>query len=265
MRKLNKLKELYENSKPVFYVYIFLRFIVIAAIVLSAINKNFESVFICGLTLILFTMPFFIEDKLGIDIPSTLQIIIILFIFSAQMLGELGGYYVKYPFWDTMLHTANGFLCAAFGFSLIDILNKNDKIKFSLSPFYLSVVAFCFSMTIGVLWEFFEFSCDVFFNLDMQKDYVINTINSVKINPEGINKAVSITGIDSTIVNGEKLPVNGYLDIGLFDTMKDLIVNFIGAVVFSIIGYFYVKSRGKGRFAKGFIPTKKKTVQTKPE
>ncbi len=254
-KRTDKLKELYKKDKPVFFVYIVLRIIVIASIVLSALNKNFESVFVCALTLILFTIPFFIEENLGIEIPSALQIIIICFIFAAEILGELGEFYVKFPYWDTMLHTLNGFLCAAVGFSLVDVLNRNSRIKFSLSPFFLSVVAFCFSMTIGVLWEFFEFSCDFFLNIDMQKDTVINVINSVKLNPEGANKVISVTGIEKTTVNGTELPVNGYLDIGLFDTMKDLLVNFIGALIFSFIGYFYVKNRGEGKFAKKFIPT----------
>ncbi len=256
-KRTAKLKELYQKEKTVFFVYVILRIIVIASTILSALNRNFESVFVCVLTLILFTVPFFIEENLGIEIPSALQIIITLFIFAAGILGELGEFYVKFPYWDTMLHTLNGFLCAAVGFSLVDILNRNSRIKFSLSPFFLCVVAFCFSMTIGVLWEFFEFGCDIFLNIDMQKDTVINIINSVKLNPDGANEVVSIANIKTTVIDGTKLPVYGYLDIGLFDTMKDLIVNFIGAIVFSFIGYFYVKNRGEGNFAKKFIPTLK--------
>ena len=254
-KRIKKLKEQYKNEKSVFFVYIILRLIVIASIIFSALNRNFESVFVCALTLILFTVPFFIEENLGIEIPSALQIIIILFVFAAEILGELGEFYVKFPYWDAMLHTLNGFLCAAVGFSLVDILNRNSRIKFSLSPFFLSVVAFCFSMTIGVLWEFFEFSCDILLNIDMQKDTVINVINSVKLNPSGANKVVSITDIGKTVIDGKELNINGYLDIGLFDTMKDLLVNFVGAVIFSFIGYFYVKNRGEGKFAKKFIPT----------
>ncbi len=256
-KRRERLKELYHNEKAVFYVYIILRLIVIAAIVLSAVNRNFESVFVCGLTLILFTVPFFIEENFGIEIPSALQIIIICFIFAAEILGELGEFYTRVPYWDTMLHTVNGFLCAAVGFSLVDILNSSKTLKFNLSPFFLSVVAFCFSMTIGVLWEFFEFGCDYFLNIDMQKDHIVNVINSVKLHPDGANKVITIDNIQKTTVDGIELPIQGYLDIGLYDTMKDLLVNFVGAVVFSVIGYFYVKNRGKGEFAKKFIPTVK--------
>lgn len=153
-----------------------------------------------------------------------------------------------------MLHTINGFLAAAIGFALVDILNKSKKVSVNLSPAYMAVVAFCFSMTIGVIWEFFEFGMDMIFGLDMQKDTVVNTIHSVMLDPTNSNIPVGITGIEDVVVNGHSLGLGGYLDIGLIDTMKDLLVNFIGAVVFSIIGFFYVKNRGKGKVAGGLIP-----------
>lgn len=158
-----------------------------------------------------------------------------------------------------MLHTLNGFLCAAIGFSLLDILNRNERLTFSLSPVYLAVVAFCFSMTIGVLWEFFECTMDQLFLLDMQKDTIVHSIGSVMLDPTGGNTPVAIHNITDVIVvtaDGSQHPLGlgGYLDIGILDTMKDLFVNFIGAVVFSFIGYFYVKNRGKGSFARRFIP-----------
>ena len=140
-------------------------------------------------------------------------------------------------------------------FPLIDILNRDSKIKFSLSPVYVAIVAFCFSMTVGVMWEFFEYGMDMFFGTDMQKDTVIESIKSVALDPTNSNKVIVIDGIKMTMVNGELLPINGYLDIGLIDTMKDLFVNFIGAVVFSIGGFFYLKFRGKkNRMMEGFIP-----------
>ena len=156
-----------------------------------------------------------------------------------------------------MLHTMNGFLAAAIGFSLVNLLNEDSRLSFNLSPFFVAIVAFCFSMTIGVLWEFFEFFMDMNFATDMQKDTVIHSINSVMLNPDFVNSPYHIRGITSTVVNGQDLGINGYLDIGLIDTMKDLFVNFIGAVVFSIIGYFYIKYKGKGKFAPNFIPSPK--------
>ena len=240
-------------------VYFILRLLVVLMLVAQVFNGNFENVFLCVLTLFLFTLPSFLERKIRIDIPNTLEIIILLFIFAAEILGEIRAYYVTFPYWDTMLHTLNGFLCAAIGFSLLDILNRNERLTFSLSPVYLAVVAFCFSMTIGVLWEFFECTMDQLFLLDMQKDTIVHSIGSVMLDPTGGNTPVAIHDITDVIVvtaDGTQHPLGlgGYLDIGILDTMKDLFVNFIGAVVFSFIGYFYVKNRGKGSFARRFIP-----------
>ena len=239
-------------------VYIVLRLLVILMMVAQFFNGNFENVFLCILTLILFLLPTIFEKSLQIDLPNALEIIILLFIFAAEILGEIRAFYTTFAYWDTMLHTINGFLCAAIGFSLVDMCNRNKRVSLSLSPVFMAIVAFCFSMTIGVLWEFFECTMDQFFLLDMQKDTVVNVISSVNLDPTGGNTPIAIKGITDVIVvcGDEQIPlgVGGYLDIGILDTMKDLWVNFIGAVVFSIVGYFYVKSRGKGWFARNFIP-----------
>ena len=253
------LREQVRENKALAAVYVILRVLVVATMVAQFFNGNFENVFLCILTLFLFTIPSFIERTIKIDVPDTLEVIILLFIFAAEILGEIQAYYIEFPFWDTMLHTMNGFLCAAIGFSLVDILNRSDRFTFSLSPVYLAVVAFCFSMTVGVVWEFFEWAMDSFFFLDMQKDTVVNAISSVMLDPAGGNGPTQIQGITDVIVVLEDgtqraLGLGGYLDIGIIDTMKDLFVNFIGAVVFSVIGFFYVKNRGKGRFARRFIP-----------
>ena len=247
-----------KRTRRVTAVYLVLRLMVILIMVAQFFNKNFENVFLCLLTLVLFLLPTIFERRLQIDLPDTLEIIIMLFIFAAEILGEISAFYTTFQGWDTMLHTLNGFLCAAIGFSLVDMFDRNERFSLSLSPVFMAIVAFCFSMTIGVLWEFFECAMDQLFLLDMQKDAVVNSISSVMLDPTGGNTPVAIKGITDVIVvaNGEQisLGLGGYLDIGILDTMKDLVVNFVGAVVFSFIGYFYVKSRGKGRFAKRFIP-----------
>ena len=246
-------------KKPVVSaVYIALRAAVILVMIAQFFNRNFENVFLCALTLILFILPTVLERKLEVDLPDTLEIIILLFIFAAEVLGEISAYYTTYPHWDTMLHTLNGFLCAAVGFCLVDLFDRSERFSLTLSPVFMAIVAFCFSMTIGVLWEFFECSMDRIFLFDMQKDTVVTAISSVMLDPAGGNHAVVIKNISDVIViaDGKEIPlgVGGYLDVGLYDTMEDLFVNFIGAAVFSVIGYFYVKGRGKGKFAKRFIP-----------
>ena len=254
-----ELRSAIRRQPVVFAVYLVLRLIVLASLVSAILRQEYESAFVCVLVLFLLMLPFFIEKNFGICLPSTLEIIILLFIFAAEILGELQSYFIQYPYWDTMLHTTNGFLCAAVGFSLIDILNRDAKIKFTLSPVYVALAAFCFSMTIGVLWEFFEFSVDRLFHMDMQKDTIVHTISSVMLDPTNKNIPITIDGITSVAVNGKNLGFDGYLDIGLYDTMEDLFVNFIGATVFSVIGYFYLKHRGEGKFAKAFIPTIEET------
>lgn len=248
-----------EHKRIVGTFYILLRLSVILMLVAQFFNGNYENVFLCILTLILFTLPALFERQLNIDLPDTLEVIILLFIFAAEILGEIRSYYITFPYWDTMLHTLNGFLCAAIGFSLVDLLNRNERVSLNLSPFFMAVVAFCFSMTIGVLWEFFEFAMDHLVLFDMQKDTILNTISTVMLDPDHGTKAIVRKDIVDVILvygNGtqEALGLGGYLDVGIVDTMKDLFVNFVGAVVFSFVGFFFVKSRGQGRFARRFIP-----------
>lgn len=248
-----------KGKKRVLTVYLILRALVILTMIAQIFNRSFENVYVCILTLILFTVPGFVERKLRIDLPDALEIFILTFIFAAEILGEIQEYYLIFPHWDTILHTINGFLFAAIGFSIVNILNKDRRVSMSLSPFYMAVTAFCFSMTIGVLWEFFEWGMDSWFGLDMQKDTIVTAFNSVMLDPGGHNVPYHVRDVADVILvytdgTQQNLGLGGYLDIGLLDTMMDLFVNFIGAVVFSIIGYFYVKSQGKGRIAKMFIP-----------
>ena len=246
------------EHKSSFIVYFVLRILVIAMMVLQVLNRNYENVFLCALTLLLLVIPSFVQVTFKIELPTTLEIIILVFIFAAEILGEISEFYLVFPFWDTVLHTLNGFLAVAIGFSLVDLLNRSERTSFTLSPVFTAIVAFCFSMTIGVIWEFFEFGMDTFLGFDMQKDTVIHAIRSVNLDPAGHNVPFVIDNITSTVVNGQELGLGGYLDIGLIDTMNDLLFNFVGAVVFSIIGFFYVKSRGKGNMAGRFIPRRKK-------
>ncbi len=240
-----------------FIVYFTLRVLVIATMILQILNRNYENVFLCALTLILLIMPSLMQITFRVELPTTLEIIILIFIFAAEILGEIREFYLIFPLWDTALHTLNGFLAAAIGFSLVDLLNRSERTVFNLSPLFTAIVAFCFSMTIGVVWEFFEFGMDQLAGFDMQKDTVIHAIRSVTLDPAGHNVPYEISGITETVVNGQELGLGGYLDIGLIDTMQDLIVNFVGAFVFSVIGFFYVKNRGKGKLAGRFIPRRK--------
>ncbi len=252
------LKQEMRENKSSFIVFSILRLIVVAVLVRQFFLQNYEGVFFCLLTLVLFYIPSWVQVKMRIKLPPALEITILCFIFAAEILGEINAFYVKIPGWDTMLHTINGFLAAAVGFSMVVILNNNEKLTFDLSPLFMALTSFCFSMTVAVVWEFFEFGMDMIFFTDMQKDTVINAIHTVTLDTTLTNTTVSINNINEVFINGQELGVGGYLDIGLLDTMKDMIVNFVGAVVFSICGFFYVKSKGyKRTIAQNFVPTMK--------
>lgn len=256
IKKFSKLvkKELKEN-KSSFLVYIGLRLLVIIIMILQFFNGNYENVFLCLLTLFMFLMPSILQAKFMVEFPSTLEIIIFLFIFSAEILGEMSSFYLRFLYWDTLLHTINGFICAALGLSLVDILNEQDKLEFELSPLFMVIFAFCFSMTIGIFWEFFEFGMDNLLGLDMQKDTMMESINTTFLDKTKSNQIIKIENIQKISVDNN-LIIEGYLDIGLYDTMYDLLVNFIGAIIFSIFGFFYLKNKDEKSFIRNLIPRK---------
>ena len=231
----------------VFWTYVILRTIVILVLILSLFNSHLDNAIVCAFVLLLYVLPQFVENRMNIEIPSVLEIVIFVFVFMAEILGELDSYYLKYEHWDTILHTSSGFLLAAVGFSLVNLLNKSERVRVQLSPVYLAVVAFCFSMTMGVLWEFFEFAADRWLLFDMQKDTVLSRIATVDLDPTLSNTPVVISGITDTILelsDGSyyRLGLGGYLDIGIYDTMEDLFVCFLGAVTFSVIAFFEERS-----------------------
>ena len=251
-----------ETKRSSLAIYLILRFLVVICMILQIIRGDLNNALLCLLSLVLLFAPLFIQNKYEITLPDSLEISIYLFIFSAEILGEINNFYGIIPHWDTCLHTINGFLATAVGFSLVDLLNKNSK-DINLSPFYLCLVAFCFSMTIGILWEFFEYGGDKLVKFDMQKDTLITNISSVYINPDNENKPVVVDNIGKTEIfdkDGKLLYVidGGYLDIGLNDTMKDLFVNFIGALVFSFFAYIGLKNNKSSSVVKNFVPIKEK-------
>lgn len=251
-----------ETKRSSLAIYLILRFLVVICMILQVIRGDLNNALLCLLSLVLLFAPLFIQNKYEITLPDSLEISIYLFIFSAEILGEINNFYGIIPHWDTCLHTINGFLATAVGFSLVDLLNKNSK-DINLSPFYLCLVAFCFSMTIGILWEFFEYGGDKLMKFDMQKDTLITNISSVYLNPDNENKPVIVDNIGKTEIfdkDGKLLYVidGGYLDIGLNDTMKDLFVNFIGALVFSFFAYIGLKNNKRSSVVKNFVPIKEK-------
>ena len=261
---LKTMSASYRKNKKTFVFYVILRILVVLTMIRSLFTGNYQNAMLCILSLILFLLPAIAQDKMNLEIPPLFQSIIFGFIFAAEILGEVNHYYVRFPGWDTMLHTMNGFLCAAIGFSLVYLLNRQSD-RFNLSPFYLTLVAFCFSMTIGVVWEFFECSMDLFFAQDMQKDFIVKAFSSVTLDPMNMGTPIRVSDITDTVIHtasGDSFVVNGgYLDIGILDTMKDLFVNLIGAIAFSIIGYQELKHAKSSRITNSLTikPSQKNT------
>lgn len=254
------LSEKYHNSNTSsILVYVILRAIVILIMIRQIFLAEWQNVFLCGLSLLLMFIPFFLRTTFRINLPSVLEIAVFVFVFAAEILGEMANFYGHIPFWDTMLHTTTGFLAAAVGFGTIDLLNTHSK-RVQMTPLFVALVSFCFSMTVGVLWEFFEYSADRLLKTDTQKDSIVTYVSSVALNPEKKNEEIRINGIAYTVMydkDGNELAIvdGGYLDIGIVDTMKDMFVNMVGAVVFCVFGFLYVYRRDKYKFAETFIIT----------
>lgn len=234
-------------------VYIIVRIITVAVLIYSLARGQWENAVTCALTLGLLMIPSFLERKMQITLPSVMEVMMICFVFAANIMGEISAFYEKIPQLDTALHAINGFICAGVGFGLINILNQTHRVR--LSPLFVVLFSFCFSMTAGTVWELFEFGMDALFGKDMQKDTLVSSISTHLLSDGG--SVITISDIRDTAVNGQSLGVKGYLDIGLYDTMKDLAVNFAGAAAFNTAGYFYLKGRKKHTaFIKNFIPSK---------
>lgn len=244
-----------KEHRSSFVVYVILRTLVIFVLIRQIMMQNYENIFVCLLTLLLLLVPSFVQLTFKIELPIFLEILILIFIYAAEILGEIDNYYFSIPYWDTVLHTINGFVCAAVGFSMVSLLNKSEKVQFFVSPVFLAIVSFTFSMTIGVLWEFFEFSMDQFFAMDTQKDTLITSIHSAGV--DEVIPAFEADNIHEVMIDGKIISDQGYIDIGLIDTMEDLFVNFIGATTFSLFSYFYARNKERFTFIQNFIPKKK--------
>lgn len=261
------MAEQYGESKITFVLYMLLRLIIIAVIVMAIIRGDYEHIWQCVLALVMFCLPPFFERTIKADLPALFEIVILLFIFAFFILGEVFSFMALVPWWDTMLHTFYGFIFAAFSFSLIDVLNDDKNLKFKLSPFYLCLSSISITIFFGVLWEFFEYFADHFLGKDMQKDWLVTSFNSTYLDPGNGMTPYVVSDIKSTIINyanDQQIVLNGYLDIGIIDTMKDLFVAFIGALVFCIFLVAYLKSKGKNKFAAMLIPVKRNWNEEPP-
>ena len=243
------------KDKGSFFVFAALWIAIVGVMIQGGLSKQADRVFAGGLCLLLLLVPPLVECTFSLQLPTTLEICAYLFVFCAGVLGEIRNFYQRFPAWDSILHAANGFLFAGFGFSLFSLFEKKRKVRTLPSPAYQSFTAFCFSMTVGVFWEFFEYAADHFLHTDMQKDGYMRHIGSVLLAGEdgALVRIENISGVVIETADGGVFRLPAYLDVGLSDTMKDLAVNLVGAFAFCVIGYWYLKRR-RITLAAQFIP-----------
>ncbi len=179
----------------------------------------------CLLGIVAFFMPNIITRKTKIVIPSNMYIVYVVFLYAAIFLGEIGNFFYRIPHWDTILHICSGAMLGALGFSFVNILNKNEKVHVELAPIFVALFALGFAITLGVLWEIYEFTFDGLLGVNMQK-FALE---------------------DGTQLVGRA---------ALADTMEDLIVDSIGAFAMSLLGYISLKYK-KGWIEKLLIKIKK--------
>ncbi len=166
----------------------------------------------CTLGIIAMLLPGLLTKRLRIVIPSGIYILYVIFLYCAIYLGEVRSFYYSVPHWDTILHCFSGAMLGALGFSFVTLLNNTQRVPVNLSPSFVAVFAFCFALSLGVVWEIYEFTFDGLLGLNMQKF--------------ALEGGEALVGRDA-----------------LADTMKDLIVDALGALATSIIGYVSIKYR----------------------
>ena len=166
----------------------------------------------CFLGMIIMLLPGILQRRLKLVIPSGMVIAFAIFLYCAIYLGEVHYFYYRIPYWDTLLHTFSGFALGAVGLSLLGLLNKSESVPVSLSPAFVAIFAFCFAVSLGAIWEIYEFVGDSVADLNMQR-YMLES--------------------------GEELVGQA----ALADTMKDIIVDTLGAFVISITGYVTMKRK----------------------
>ncbi len=228
---------------------------VAAATVFEGIERRWNGVVTGVLTLLLLFLPALCELLLSIRLGSYFKITAYLFIFSAGMLGEMADFYGRIPFFDDLLHVISGFLFAALGVAVATICAGRAE-EGTLPALLTASFSVCFSVGVGVLWELFEYAADRILHTDMQKDTLLHALHSVFFSDGTARRVLHIGKIEQSVIlaaDGQETVLFGYLDIGLFDTMNDLVMNLLGAIVFCALLYRYLKGHG-GRLAACFIP-----------
>jgi hypothetical protein len=256
------------HFKRKFILYVVTRMIFILVGVVSALFEDYLTASLCAIALVFFLLPTFLYNKFNIKVPSALEISAVLFTFMCVVGGEIGHLYAQFPLWDKILHTFSGFLIAAIGLAFMDFFTKRKSSVFRLTPFFAVFFAFFFALGVEVIWEVFEYMVDTFTGFtDMQADYYINYFTSKKAGGETNPVPIIVGGIKDVVITfedgREALVLHGYIDIGLADTMHDIIVGAAGALLFCVIEFVALVKRDKRmqKISESFVPRKKETEE----
>lgn len=226
--------------------YITFMVLTLASLIQNIYLKNLASIGLCAIALFTLSLPNIIKKIFKLEIPLLLEVLLYIFIYAGIVLGSVYKLYDNFEMWDNILHYTSGILTSLIAYSLIYILGKKNNLSISL----ILIFCFSFSLMTGVIWEFIEFTCDNTIRGDMQKDTIVNSIATTIYKDR-----LSIKDIDYTIIysRGKEYKIdNGYLDIGLIDTIKDLFANFLGAITYVILMYYHL-AKNKFKFMNNLV------------
>ncbi len=189
-----------KNEKIRIAIYAILQLSIIVAMVIAVVEREWANLAFAIFTLLIVNLPSIYERRFKMDIPDDFEVVLVIFIYAALFLGELNEFYFRFWWWDKLLHAVSGLIFGNMGYLIVSYLNENKKLNVELTPFFVALFSFCFAVTIGTVWEIYEYAMDKFFGFFMQR---------------------------------------GSLD----DTMIDLILDTLGALVFAVLGYFEEKGQ----------------------
>lgn len=193
-----------------------LQAVLVVGTVLALWERQWLTTIVTGGIVVVTLFPLFLGRRFRVFVPPEFELPAIVFLFASLFLGEVRGYYVRYWWWDVLLHTASGFLLGILGFLLVYVLNEIESVDLHMKPAFVALFAFTFAVSMGGLWEIFEFTMDRMFGMNMQK---------------------AMLGDPS----------------GLTDTMWDLIVDTVGGAAIAWMGYGYLKTAGTDSFLERWI------------
>lgn len=239
------MRALLKKHIPLNIVRLVCTAVIAALLARSLICGNWRHVLYSVITFAFMFLPELVIFGLKLDVPDSLSIVYVVMLFSANILGELVELYILLPVWDSLLHFISGFFIALLGCSLYELMTGETP-----KPLPAALFAFMSAIVFSVLWEYFEYFMDSVFHTDMQKDRLLSSVSSILLNPDGINVSVTREA-GSVIVNGEVWP--GYIDIGLHDTMNDMLIASLGALIASVFCFFNEKNSRLFRFIRVFF------------